>query len=191
MLVFGLEERFFLCFLFAKTQNTCWHVFIGNHFGRTINHSHSLHPPFPLFGRFTATHESCIASLLFLFCWETLIYLSSLYTLKVYILFNRSISENFYGFSPPWGSYSIPMPDEIYSISSLLPVGCVQKASIGRHSRSILIRYLNHLNWLLLTWKSSSCTPSSLWMSHRGNSFWLVVSYSFHHYPNLMTIGGM
>lgn len=51
------------------------------------------------------------------------------------------------------------------SIQSLpwgvLPIGHAQKTSTGGRPGGILIRCQSHLTWLLLTWRSTSSTPSS------------------------------
>lgn len=82
-------------------------------------------------------------------------------------------------------SWGIPRPDEIYNCSRVLWV-CPAVSYHGSHPEGILIRCLDHLNWLLLISRSSSSTPRFLWLTNIGRLH--SQSHSFGHYLKLMVM---
>lgn len=104
--------------------------------------------------------------------------------------------------APPGGSPEIPRPYEIYNPFSMFWVW-LQTPTSWMCPEGIPIRCPNHLNWILSTWRSSSCTLRFPWMSELSNLSlrlsWAALqknvflsylrSHSFGHYPMLMTTG--
>lgn len=74
---------------------------------------------------------------------------------------------------PYGGCRGVPRPDEIYNPSSnfwfyLGPLLEAWKTSKTRHPGGILTRLLNHLSWLLLTWRSRSSTQGASLSASQG-----------------------